>query len=111
MPSTPKLDEPGQFLMPDDLYVLERQPKLAEKGAPADGHRVWPVIGPGSVFLMCGMSTVSIEQDPQTTNRRRQSGPSASVLHVPGAADSGNNTSHHLQTSDHNYHPVGGKFG
>lgn len=101
MPSTPKLDEPGRFLTPDDLYVLERQLKLAEKGALADGHRVRPVIGPSYVLLVCEMSAVSIEKDPRTTNRRRQSEPPASILPVPGPADSGNSTNHHPHTSDH----------
>jgi len=71
MPRTPEFDGPGQFLTPDDLYVPERRPELAEKGE--NGHRERPVISPGSVLLMYEMSVVSIEQNPQTTNRRQQS--------------------------------------
>jgi len=57
MPITSEFDEPGRSLTPDDLYVLERHLKLAEKDT--DGHRMRPVIGPESLLLMSGTSTDS----------------------------------------------------
>ena len=65
MVNASEFDEPGQFLSPDELYVPECQPKLAERGSYR--CRVRPTISPDSLLLIfeASMSEASTDNSKQ----------------------------------------------